>query len=560
MSCIINFVNNIQIPDFNKINSYSFNIPNNYLIKNNHLISLNDIKKVILPNNITLIKNLDVCLDISLSKHIITNTSIYEINNINLILEELDLNGSISFKSTNSCNTYKIIDKNINIKENCGLIVFTLNLSIPEDIFNVCEIMYNLSFNKLKLKILNNNLNNNGNNTNNILNGLNMPTILYIKNNIPPVEILFGTLNDICVNQGLVYNLSGGTPSGGIYSGIGVIDNGDGTFNFNSNGNAGTFIITYSIGSVSSTSNILVKEPIVSFSSLNNICIIDTKTDLTGGLPIGGVYTGTGVTDNGNGETFTFTSPDSNIDSYTITYTYTDNDGCIGSSTSNITTVLPTYEKVIAILDTSYSVRNNKDDIRDYINNIILKMDERYQSLIISKFDGDNPTGSINDSIFINTSVNLGISGVQGTTISSSPDLDTINSIGYTNWESSFKLIVDNITNMIIPEPDLILFFTDGNPTTAIGQSSNGSPSQVELDTYISQTVAQKDLLPLTTRIIGVIIGTQSIVDNLCSPAGCILSNYSNDPGGEPQENIDYYLDADFGNLANIGNLVDLCG
>lgn len=46
----------------------------------------------------------------------------------------------------------------------------------------------------------------------------------------------------------MLTNLSGGTPAGGTYSGPGVIDNGDGTYDFNpAMAGAGTHTITYTI-------------------------------------------------------------------------------------------------------------------------------------------------------------------------------------------------------------------------------------------------------------------------------------------------------------------------
>lgn len=51
------------------------------------------------------------------------------------------------------------------------------------------------------------------------------------------------------------------------------------------------------------------------------VCISEgVMTELGGGLPIGGVYSGPGVTDNGDGETFTFDAQEAGIGNHTITY------------------------------------------------------------------------------------------------------------------------------------------------------------------------------------------------------------------------------------------------
>lgn len=51
------------------------------------------------------------------------------------------------------------------------------------------------------------------------------------------------------------------------------------------------------------------------------ICISEgVMNELGGGLPIGGVYSGPGVTDNGDGETFTFDAEEAGLGNHTITY------------------------------------------------------------------------------------------------------------------------------------------------------------------------------------------------------------------------------------------------
>lgn len=51
------------------------------------------------------------------------------------------------------------------------------------------------------------------------------------------------------------------------------------------------------------------------------VCVSEGEiTDLGGGLPLGGVYSGLGVTDNGDGETFTFDTEAAGLGEHTITY------------------------------------------------------------------------------------------------------------------------------------------------------------------------------------------------------------------------------------------------
>ncbi len=61
------------------------------------------------------------------------------------------------------------------------------------------------------------------------------------------------------------------------------------------------------------------------------------QTGLGGGSPAGGVYSGPGVTDDGNGMTYSFDpAAAGGVGTYTITYTYTNGEGCEGSASNEI--------------------------------------------------------------------------------------------------------------------------------------------------------------------------------------------------------------------------------
>lgn len=109
---------------------------------------------------------------------------------------------------------------------------------------------------------------------------------------------------------------------------------------FNSNNTlSGNYVVTYTLSPVPSGScpktvsrNIKVNNPIVTLSlSPNNVCEDTEKLKLSGGSPIGGVYSGVGVFDTdsinpkivGVGNTVE------------IKYTYTDTNGCSNSDTNN---------------------------------------------------------------------------------------------------------------------------------------------------------------------------------------------------------------------------------
>ncbi|MEI6898892.1 MAG: hypothetical protein WCL00_03360, partial [Bacteroidota bacterium] len=115
-----------------------------------------------------------------------------------------------------------------------------------------------------------------------------------VVNALPVVTL--GSFSNICSNANPI-TLTGGTPAGGVYSGTGVSG---GIFNPATAG-AGTFTITYTYTNTSScvnsaTSSITVNPATpVSVTSLNSVCTGTAPFILNNGSPIGGVYSGTGV-------------------------------------------------------------------------------------------------------------------------------------------------------------------------------------------------------------------------------------------------------------------------
>ncbi|MHC1707638.1 MAG: cohesin domain-containing protein [Bacteroidales bacterium] len=127
--------------------------------------------------------------------------------------------------------------------------------------------------------------------------------------------------------------LTGGLPTGGVYSGNGVVN---GNFLPNTVG-PGTYDITYTVTnagcSASQTQSILVKAtPVVTLTlNVTNVCYYWPAFALSGGSPLGGTYSGIGV-NSGNGM---FTPTQAIIGDRVVTYAYTLN-GCTGSATGII--------------------------------------------------------------------------------------------------------------------------------------------------------------------------------------------------------------------------------
>lgn len=130
--------------------------------------------------------------------------------------------------------------------------------------------------------------------------------------------------NVVCDNAGLV-TLSGGSPAGGTYSGTGVSSS---QFDPASGSQTITYDYTDSYGCAYSASATLTvyTSPVVTLAPFSAACSYDQIT-LSGGLPAGGTYSGTGVT----GGVF-----DATTGTQTITYTYTDANSCTNNANQSL--------------------------------------------------------------------------------------------------------------------------------------------------------------------------------------------------------------------------------
>ena len=60
----------------------------------------------------------------------------------------------------------------------------------------------------------------------------------------------------------------------------------------------------------------------------------------------GGVYSGTGVTDDGNGMTYSFDPAAAGVGIHTLTYTFTDGNGCTNSASDDVEVFALTHSNV----------------------------------------------------------------------------------------------------------------------------------------------------------------------------------------------------------------------
>ncbi|MDF1699432.1 MAG: hypothetical protein P1U56_26505, partial [Saprospiraceae bacterium] len=151
-------------------------------------------------------------------------------------------------------------------------------------------------------------------------------------------SVTFTAPADLCVGAGVQAGLGGGTPVGGVYSGTGVTDDGNGmTYSFDpASAGVGTHTITYTVGVAGCTGSAMddievYAEPTVTFTALADLCLdAGVQAGLGGGAPTGGIYSGPGVSDDGNGMTYTFDPAAAAIGVHTLTYSFTDANGCTG--------------------------------------------------------------------------------------------------------------------------------------------------------------------------------------------------------------------------------------
>jgi uncharacterized protein (TIGR02145 family) len=151
-----------------------------------------------------------------------------------------------------------------------------------------------------------------------------------VVNPLPVVS--FPPIPPVCISVP-PFPLSGGTPSGGVYSGTGVSS---GIFNPSIAG-AGTFNITYTYTNASGCVNSATTQitvyplPSLTFPPLSPVCINAPSFILSGAAPVGGTYSGAGVAGG------IFYPATAGTGTHLITYVYTTSNGCTDSISQSIT-------------------------------------------------------------------------------------------------------------------------------------------------------------------------------------------------------------------------------
>lgn len=218
---------------------------------------------------------------------------------------------------------------------------------------------------------------------------------------------------DLCFSAGIQTGLGGGTPSGGIYSGTGVTDDGNGlTYSFDpSAAGVGTHTIGYNFTNANgcagnASDNIEVFAlPIVLFVAPPNLCLNTLgQIGLGGGTPAGGVYGGVGVTDDGNGMTYSFDPSIAGVGTHSVTYSYSDANNCMATS-SDVVEIFDLPTVTLDLPDTLYmtqaipqtGVGGGSPSGGNYTSNFPDEMSD----------DGNGMTFSFTNQIFINGDIQI---------------------------------------------------------------------------------------------------------------------------------------------------------
>ena len=151
----------------------------------------------------------------------------------------------------------------------------------------------------------------------------------------PDMEVCFGEP---------AFDLNNNDPSGGTWSGTGILDAQNGTFDPSMS--PGDYILTYTysdnIGCTNSDELVvtIVPLPIVEAGNDTIFCTQGINVQLNPGTPQGGTWSGPGIIDAENG----ILNPDfaGGVGNYDIMYTYTDpNTGCTNSDILNVSLIEP---------------------------------------------------------------------------------------------------------------------------------------------------------------------------------------------------------------------------
>jgi photosystem II stability/assembly factor-like uncharacterized protein len=192
--------------------------------------------------------------------------------------------------------------------------------------------------------------------------------------------VTFRSVHAVCVDAE-AFNLTQGSPVGGIYSGPGITISpqfdpaiaGVGPHTI-------TYTCTDSTGySTSATQTITVNAlPEITIGPLPALPVHTAPFNLSKGSPPGGIYSGTGIT-----VSPAFNPAAAGVGTHTITYTYTDYNGCTNSAIQTITL----FDSVSTRIEDNEIYDNNVVLFQNYPNSFISNTLISYQLSAISNVE-----------------------------------------------------------------------------------------------------------------------------------------------------------------------------
>lgn len=146
----------MTMPPIGKTNSYTVNTENQcFMINNNYIEPLNKLYNIEISNPFTLEIGDIVELHIKVPTHILGDNIGYNLNNIVNELKNNNLVVSLKIKASNKCLSINLSDiTNVEINNYCGWFVFAVTYQASEELCNVCDISYNICFDKIKIQQL----------------------------------------------------------------------------------------------------------------------------------------------------------------------------------------------------------------------------------------------------------------------------------------------------------------------------------------------------------------------------------------------------------------------
>jgi len=162
--------------------------------------------------------------------------------------------------------------------------------------------------------------------------------------------VTLAPLADVCPNSPF-FNLSGGTPVGGTFSGNGVNNN----IFYPDIAGVGLHNITYSFMDINQCVNTETQAitvnplPVLTITGLNTVYCYNAPTDNLTGTPAGGYFIGPGISGN------TFNATNAGVGVHQVGYVYTDANVCTDTLTYNVT-VLSLPHMALSGIDTVYCI------------------------------------------------------------------------------------------------------------------------------------------------------------------------------------------------------------